>query len=199
MHTLIGVSVSLNGVTYSDIACISVASLSACSPVLEVALASYACTLVVMLVSTHHRIEVIRPALSWSSSGPSFSHLFTVHLPHQFFSFHIIYLHLPHSLLLSSYYCFNLCLMSTFLALSCFAAPSTLLKYLITVTCNLLSCCFCTVQVSHPYSSIGTTIAIKTLIFVLLSSLLSKTPDLITHYISLQGTRTATPPAHLPS
>ena len=51
-------------------------------------------------------------------------------------------------------YCYNLCLMSTFLALSSLVSPYTLLKNLIFVTCNLLSCHFGTVQVSHPYSNI---------------------------------------------
>ena len=45
--------------------------------------------------------------------------------------------------------CFNLCLISSFLTLSSLVAPFTLLKYLISAACSLLTCCFCIVQVSH--------------------------------------------------
>ena len=117
--------------------------------------------------------------LPWSSSGSPANHHLAVDSLHQSSPFHVIYFTfqalcfiLTTSITAS---CFNLCLMSTFLTLSSFVSPPTLLKNLISVTCNLLSFRFCTVQVSHPYSNVGTAIALNALNFVsLFSSLLSK-------------------------
>ena len=70
--------------------------------------------------------------------------------------------------------------MSSFLTLSSLVTPSILYKHIISQACNLLTCLFCTVQVSQPYKRVGTTIALNTHNFVsFFSSLRSITSFLI--------------------
>ena len=102
-----------------------------------------------------------REKAGWGNSDAA-SHLLTVHMSTSMpssFSFHALCFFRATSTTAS---CFILCLMSSFLTLSSFVTPPTLLKYLISAACSLLTCCFCIVQVSHPYNSVETTIALNT-------------------------------------
>ena len=81
---------------------------------------------------------------------PVVSHLFQFCLP------------LPRLLLYHLNHCFlPKCLphlLIKFLTLSILIKPCTLLKHIISNACSLLTCLFCSVHVSHPYRSVGTTI-----------------------------------------
>ena len=113
-------------------------------------------------------IEMISPALLWSSSGSSPSDLLHCaltslvlflpyhppihHLPS--FNFHALCLILAISI---TTYCLNVRLTSSFTTLSSFITLSIPLQYCISVACNLLSCHFCTVLVLYLCGSGGTT------------------------------------------
>ena len=139
--------------------------------------------MLVLTVSIHYKLKLsIQRFLGLLGLLPVTSSLYTCltslspSMPSSF-SFHALFFFQATSITAS---CFNLCLTSSFLTLSSLVTPSALLKYLISVACSLLICHFCIVQVTHPYNSVGTTIALNTRSFApLLSSLLSRTSVLI--------------------